>query len=569
MKPTRILVFTVIIALVGFAFFCFYNQKRSKIVAQEQLMEHAEIIAEGVWALDPLLLEEYLKIACRYSNYEHLKVTHAKNLVFFETSDLLNPSSLDQLFISTRLISKVPLSTPIINQDKAIGEITVIWYCKTIYTYLITLTILALIILVIWLYLRIWQHKDHLETAVEERTAELSSTNEKLKTEITERKQLEEQFQQSQKMEAVGQLAGGVAHDFNNILQAIMGYGEMALLESKGTSVSTKLEEVMKAAERATVLVKQLLAFSRRQVLELENLNMGIVVTDFSKMIQRVIGEDIAFNIHSEPGLKTVHADKGQIEQIIMNLCVNARDAMPDGGALTIETGNSVMNEEFCLTNTWAKPGNYVFISVTDTGSGMDTETQQRIFEPFFTTKELGKGTGLGLSTVFGIVRQHEGMIHVYSEPETGTTFRIYLPMMEKAVAESAETETLAPPGGTETILLADDDECVRSIARQMLKKEGYNVLIARDGEEAINLFNECAEEIDLALLDVVMPKLGGKAVFDHITKERPETRILFASGYSAQGAHTDFILDAGMSLIQKPYRRTELLSKVREMLDA
>ncbi len=386
---------------------------------------------------------------------------------------------------------------------------------------------------------------------------------------VTERKQLEEQFFQAQKMEAVGQLAGGVAHDFNNLLQAIVGYGQMALEESEvNSSIRGELEEVMKAAGKATTLVRQLLAFSRKQVLQLENMILSDVVSDLAKMIQRVIGEHIAFNILSEPGLKSIHADKGQIEQILMNLCVNARDAMPDGGTLTIETANTELDEQFCESNTWAKPGRYVVLSVTDTGCGMDEETQRRIFEPFFTTKELGKGTGLGLSTIFGIARQHNGVIHVYSEVGVGTTFRIYLPMSEGTGDRRKKTVILPSPGGTETILLVDDDEGVRDVARRILEKVGYSVLMASDGQEAIRVFDEHTDEIDMALLDVVMPKLGGKAVFDHIQETRPEMPVLFASGYSLDAIHSGFVLDEGMQLIQKPYQINALMRRVRDMLD-
>ncbi len=386
---------------------------------------------------------------------------------------------------------------------------------------------------------------------------------------ITDRKQLEEQLYQAQKMEAVGHLAGGVAHDFNNLLQVIQGYGEMALEESKGRTSHDDLKQVLGAADRATTLVRQLLAFSRKQILTLEDMDLSIVVSDLAKMIRRVIGAHIAFNIHSEPGLKSIHADKGQFEQILMNLCVNARDAMPNGGTLTIETSNAKLDDSFCNINTWARPGHYVVLSVADTGIGMDEETRRHIFDPFFTTKEVGKGTGLGLSTVFGIVRQHDGLIHASSEAGVGTTFRIYLPMLTREMSTAQEEEIAPPQGGAETILLADDDEGVRSVAKAILHSAGYTVLTAVDGENAIRVFDENADEIDLALLDVVMPKLGGRAVYDHIREARPKTSILFASGYSTGGIHTDFILDEGMRLLLKPYQRDTILREVRDALDA
>ncbi len=386
---------------------------------------------------------------------------------------------------------------------------------------------------------------------------------------VTDRKRLEAQLRQSQKTEAIGQLTGGIAHDFNNILQAILGYGQMALEDvDPASEAHEELEQVMKAAERATTLVRQLLAFSRRQVLELRDLDLSEVINDLAKMMRRVIGEHIALEIHSQPGLMSVRADRGQVEQVLMNLCVNARDAMTDGGTLSIETGNTEFDEEYCQTNTWAIPGSYVLISVTDMGCGMDEETQQHMFEPFFTTKETGKGTGLGLSTVYGIVRQHNGMINVYSEMGKGTTFRIYLPKVTSSTIEKEEEETAPLPGGTETILLAEDDEMVRSLVKRVLEEAGYTVLAANDGEEAVRIFDANAEDIDLAVLDVVMPKAGGRAVFDHINARRPETRVLFASGYSSSSIHTNFVLHEGMKLIQKPYHREALLRRVREVLD-
>ena len=394
---------------------------------------------------------------------------------------------------------------------------------------------------------------------------------------ITERKRAEEdrqkletQLRRAQKMEAVGQLAGGVAHDFNNILQAVMGYGEMALEETEaGTSLHEHVAEVMKAADRATTLVRQLLAFSRKQVLKLEVLDVNEVVEEFAKMIRRVIGEHIALEIRSDPGLKTVQADRGQLEQILMNLCVNARDSMPAGGRLTVETGNAELDADYCRENAWAKPGGYVLLSVSDTGCGMDEDTQQHIFEPFFTTKREGKGTGLGLATVYGIIRQHQGMIHVYSEVGSGTRFRIYLPASGAAVEPAQELEAPLPPGGAEMILLAEDDASVRNLARRVLETAGYTVLTTSDGEEAIRLFDLHSQEINLALLDVVMPKCGGRSVFQHIQNAGTQTAVLFASGYSAGAIDTGFLLEEGMQLIQKPYQRDDLLRKVRQVLDA
>ena len=370
-------------------------------------------------------------------------------------------------------------------------------------------------------------------------------------------------------MEAIGQLAGGVAHDLNNLLTVIHGYGEMVLEEVRDTSTHNDMREVLHAAARATELVRQLLAFSRKQMLKLETLRLDEVVADLAKMIQRVIGEDIACTILSGPGLRPVRADKGQIEQVLMNLCVNARDAMEGGGALTIETTSVHLDEEFCAANSWASPGDYAVLSVTDTGCGMDDETRERIFEPFYTTKGIGKGTGLGLSTVFGIVRQHKGMVHVYSELGSGSTFKIYLPVTAGDNSPGKGSDDVPVVGGTETILLADDDDSVRSVAHRILARAGYELLTATDGEDAIRQFDQHATQIDLALLDVVMPKLGGREVAEHIRREQPQVRILFASGYSPDASRISFLLNEGMHLIQKPYQRDALLRRVRELLDS
>lgn len=415
-----------------------------------------------------------------------------------------------------------------------------------------------------------------IQALVDERTRELSSSNENFEREMAvrieadeRRQELENQLLHTQKMESVGQLAGGVAHDFNNLLQAILGYGEMAMekLESD-TPEYGHVNQVMEAGERAKVLVSQLLAFSRQQVLNLSDVDLDKVMDDLIQMIRRVIGEHITLDVISAGDLGIVRADRGQLEQILVNLCVNARDAMGEGGTLTIETSNIQLDDSFCNTHTGAKPGKYVLLSVADTGCGMDEDVIQRIFEPFFTTKELGKGTGLGLSTVFGIVRQHNGVIDVQSEIDSGTIFGIYLPTVEATDTQPFEAPTNFSKGGTETILLADDEELVRDVAETMLRKAGYKVLMAVDGDDAIQLFDEHVETIDMALLDVVMPRVGGKVVADHILKRRPNIPILFCSGYRSDSIHTNFIQDDQLELLPKPYRRSDLLLKVREVID-
>lgn len=386
---------------------------------------------------------------------------------------------------------------------------------------------------------------------------------------VTQQKQLQEQLHQAQKMEAVGQLAGGVAHDFNNILQAVIGYGNI-LMDSLEENNKTYeyAREIIHGAERAAALTRQLLTFSRRQIMAMEELDLNVVTEQLVKMLQRLIGEDIRLNIVLSERPGRIHADKVQVEQILLNLCVNAREAMPQGGTLTIATENVSFDEEFCIANPWASPGNYVLLRVADTGCGMDLQTQERIFEPFFTTKEASNGTGLGLATVYGIVRQHQGMILVYSEVGIGTTFKTYFPF---SVREAPVIEIKSNPsikGGSETILVAEDEEALRVLAVRILESAGYKVLLAADGQEALELFEKHATEIDLLLLDVVMPRMGGKAVYDTVHQRWPNVRYLFMTGYSSSAIHTDFVLEEGLNLLQKPYDLGTLLQKIREILD-
>jgi signal transduction histidine kinase/ActR/RegA family two-component response regulator len=426
----------------------------------------------------------------------------------------------------------------------------------------------ALSLVVVILLFQMLGKSQRVAALVNQRTQELSDANTKLVQEIESREVLESQLLQTQKMESVGQLAGGVAHDFNNLLQAILGYGEMATEKAdKDAPIRKDLGHLLYAAGRAKVLVSQLLAFSRQQVLDMSYLNIEVVIRELVNMVQPIIGEQITLNLEFEHEVGVVHADRVQIEQILLNLCVNARDAMGDGGTLEIRTDNAEFDDDFCSENAWANPGSYVVLSVSDTGEGMDQATQQRIFDPFFTTKEQGKGTGLGLSTVFGLVRQHNGMVDVDSEVGVGTTFRVYLPAIGTIEPTPKIPAQQFSGGGTETILVADDDDMVRDLAEAMLTDAGYNVLTAIDGEDAIRLVDEHAEEIDLALLDVVMPKLGGKAVYEHIEKRCPHISVLFSTGYSPDATHTNFILDEGSELLQKPYVRGELLLKIRAVM--
>jgi PAS domain S-box-containing protein len=388
---------------------------------------------------------------------------------------------------------------------------------------------------------------------------------------VTERKHLEDQLRQSQKLEGIGQLAGGIAHDFNNLLTAINGYSSLALQRIEGNpSVKTYLEEIKNAGERAANLTRQLLAFGRKQILQPLPLKLNDTVTDMNKMLQRLIGEDIQLSAKLATDLKRVKADPGQIEQVLVNLIVNARDAMPHGGKLTIETANAELDREYASTHVGVDAGSYVVLAVSDTGAGMDEQVRRRIFEPFFTTKEKGKGTGLGLSTVYGIVKQSGGNISVYSEPNHGTTFKVYLPALATAPKSSEVRAVESPiPGGSETVLLVEDEAVVRGLACQILEDAGYRVLVAKQGEDAIRLCIEHAQEIHLLLTDVVMPGAGGKEVADRLGSLRPGIKVLFMSGYTDEAIVHHGVLDSNVKFIQKPFSPAALARKVREVLDS
>jgi two-component system, cell cycle sensor histidine kinase and response regulator CckA len=378
----------------------------------------------------------------------------------------------------------------------------------------------------------------------------------------------EEGLRQAQRMEAVGQLAGGIAHDFNNLLTVISGYTEILQRRVGEAKGSEELAEVGKAAEQAALLTRQLLAYSRKQVLEPRVLDLNGIVSETQTMLERVIGENIEFSTRLAEDLGSISADNGQIEQIIMNLVVNARDAMPDGGTLLLETGNTTLPDTSSSTRPATTPGDYVLLAVTDTGQGMDAATAERIFEPFFTTKERGAGTGLGLSTVYGIVEQSDGHIEVESEPGIGTTFRLYFPH----VAEEAEALNPKPLDerlltGPETVLLVEDEEAIRAVARAMLETYGYTVLLAGDGAAALELAQNHPGPIQLLMTDILMPKMGGIELAERLSAVRPELKILYTSGYSDSNSSPQRV--EGAHYLQKPYAMKELARTVRELLDS
>ncbi len=388
-------------------------------------------------------------------------------------------------------------------------------------------------------------------------------------TDITQVKLLENQLRQAQKMEAVGQLAGGIAHDFNNILTAIIGYGNLLMLKMKGSDPGrTYVEQILSSSERAAQLTRSLLAFSRKQVMDLKPVSMNSIIRSVEKLLVRVIGEDIEFRTVLSSDDPFILADSIQIEHVLMNLSTNARDAMPNGGTLQVETASVELGEKFVRSHSYAKPGRYVLISVADTGIGMEETVRSRVFEPFFTTKELGKGTGLGLAMVYGIIKQHNGYIHVESKPGRGTTFKIYLPMIESAAHEKFEREMAEIPRGSETVLLAEDDISVRQLTKNMLEDFGYTVIEAVDGEDAVRKFRENKDRIALLLFDIVMPKKNGREAYYEIKKIRSDVKALFTSGYTADIVQKKGIIDTGMEFILKPSTPTVFLQKVREVLN-
>jgi len=388
---------------------------------------------------------------------------------------------------------------------------------------------------------------------------------------ITQRRVLEKQLRMAQKMEAIGRLSGGIAHDFNNLLGVIMGYSQV-MKRSLGPAHSSyeHAEEIEKASQRAVSLTRQLLAFSRQQVLEPAILNLNALVSDMEKMLPRLIGEDIKLNLILAPTLGQVKADQGQIEQVVMNLAVNARDAMPGGGKLIIQTANVELDVAYTLEHPGSKPDRYVMLAVTDTGIGMDPETQAHIFEPFFTTKERDKGTGLGLATVYGVVKQSGGYIAVDSEKGKGASFSVYLPRVEQAVAvpEASPAKTLTLQG-SETILLVEDAEPLRKLAHMFLKDNGYQVLTAADGEEALQVARQHAAPIQLLLTDVVMPGINGRVLAERLAPWQLGMKVLYMFGYTDSFIAGHGVLEAGTHLLHKPFTEEALMRKVREVLDA
>ncbi len=388
---------------------------------------------------------------------------------------------------------------------------------------------------------------------------------------VTEREQLETRLRQAQKMEAVGRLAGGIAHDFNNLLTAIRGYAELVATDLASDDARHRdIEQVIRAADRGADLTRQLLAFGRRQMLQPEVLDLNALMADIAPMLRRLIGEAIELRTVLDPTLGRVHADRSQLDQVLVNLAVNARDAMPDGGTLTIETANVELDEDFAATHASAMPGPHVLLAVSDTGVGMDSETQAHLFEPFFTTKAPGQGSGLGLATVYGIVKQSGGHVWVYSEPGHGSTLKVYLPRSVAEASGTAQPEpesVLAAPGGTGTILIVEDDESVREFARRTLEGRGYTVLTASNGAQALELAATHASPIDLLVSDLVMPGMHGRELASRLTELRSGLRVLFVSGYSESAVIRGGVLEPAVAFLPKPFTTDALARAVHRAL--
>lgn len=386
---------------------------------------------------------------------------------------------------------------------------------------------------------------------------------------LTSRRQLEEQLRQSQKMEAVGMLAGGVAHDFNNLLTIITGYSQLILNNLRGDDPNRhSVEQIMRAGERAGALTKQLLAFSRRQVLQPKVVDLNRLVSSLTAMLQRLIGEDVDLRLVLRPDIGRVHADPGQIEQVMMNLVVNARDAMPKGGILTVETENVELDESYASRHIEVRSGPYVMLAVSDNGAGMDEATRGRLFEPFFTTKGAGKGTGLGLSTVFGIVKQSGGSLQVYSEPGSGTSVKVFLPRIEQPVSIDPEMQRKIVRRGHETVLVVEDDDMVRNLVRETLERDGYTVIDANSPVEARRASDNYNGTIHLLITDVIMPKTNGRELAEQLTKRRPNMKVLYMSGYTDSAIASSGVLEKEKAFLEKPFTPVSLTSKVRDILE-
>jgi len=414
------------------------------------------------------------------------------------------------------------------------------------------------------------EYNEALFRKLEKKMMDLEKTNRELENTLSEQKRLEGQLRQAQKMEVIGRFAGGIAHDFNNILTAIVGYGHLMRMKMEGDNpLLAYVDQVLLATERAANLTRSLLTFSRKQEMQPRPVSLNGIIRNLEAFLKRVIGDDIQLHTMLGDDNIQIFADSGTIEQVLLNLATNARDAMPGGGILTIELASTVLDEQFVHAHGYGSPGQYALLTVTDNGEGMDEETRQNIFEPFFTTKETGKGTGLGLSIVYGIIKQHNGFISVYSEPGHGTTFRILIPRTESDHAIESPADRVVSPGGGETILVAEDDAAIRCFIEELLTSLGYRTILAADGQDAVDKFSQNKERIKLVLIDTFMPKKNGLEASEEIKAIQPAVKILFTSGHTSDLIQDKGLIEKGAKLITKPLRPYELSCKLHEMLHA
>lgn len=576
MSNNKVITAVIVVLCIAFCLFVLFYERHAFNQAQSHIKEHALIIANDLWDYNSQGASEYLFLACKSHNYEHLLVSEINGKVFQEIRSK-KPEGFDRLFISLGLIPSIYLVSDVVFKKETIGKIEAVWNSKTIYMHIYVLFAMVMMMIAFYLYMRNLHAKKILEKRVRERTTELENSNVTLKQEIAERtlaeegqKRLETQLLQACKMEAVGTLAGGISHDFNNLLQAIMGYTQLLLMDkSKKDPDFFQLEQIEKSAQRGSELTRRLLTFSRNVESKQKPLNLNNEIKRIYTILKRTIPKMIDIELILENDLKNINADTIQIEQMLMNLAVNSRDAMPDGGRLVFETKNVVLDEEYFKTHPAAMPGEYVLLSVTDTGFGMDSETMEHIYEPFFTTKEVGKGTGLGLAMAYGIVESHGGYITSYSKPVEGTIFKIYFPILKTDIKiRVSEKKEEKLHGGSETILLVDDEETVLDIAKSMLERFGYTTITAESGENGIEMFKKSKPYPDLVILDIGMPGMGGHKCLKELLKIYPNIKVIIASGYPEDEKVEKTIESGAAGFIAKPYRLKDMLKKVREVLD-
>jgi len=541
------------VCLVGFGTLSALVERSDRNRDQIRIKEHIPVIAEALWNLDPAGAKEYLDLAARLDNNEQISISDASGQVFLHVEGL-EPSFADKRLLSIGLITKHGMSEPILRDGQNIGELRIVHRHTSIYIHLYLLLVFGLILVAYFFFLRVHAAKKDLSDRVEARTAELMEANKKL-------------FH-SQKLEAVGQLAGGVAHDFNNLLMGISGNAELLQLDLEpGTLEAEYAENILTASFRAADLTRQLLDFSRKGKLRTLNVDLHLIVEEVVTLVERSVDKRIELLQQLEATHSLVVGDPSQLQSVILNLALNSRDAMPDGGTLTFSTRNLSIDQSYNLESFEnLVPGRYLEISVSDTGVGMDEDLKNKIFEPFFTTKEQGKGSGLGLASVYGCVIDHNGMVDVYSEPGQGSAFKVLLP-----VATSEETEvspnTQSLIQGQGHILVVDDDDSILQFSRDALTRMGYLVSLCSNGIDAVELFSERHTKIDLVILDQVMPKMSGEETFYRLKEIDPNVRVVLASGFAHNATVEGLIKNGVLGFLPKPFHIDDMAREIAQHL--